>query len=159
MTRTGPQLLLFCPLAIIETKNVAERVIARVDALVETHKPIRVHWTGCPNSCAQVQAADIGLMGAPAKRLDPASGKMKAVSGVNIFVGGTIGEGGHLAMEPAVKGVPIDDEAEIAEYIADLMVEHFGATRKTAQVYNIQRRAYESDEDYALRSNIKLVTA
>ena len=126
---TGSQ---FCPLAIIETKGVAERVMELVDARVEAEKPLRVHWTGCPNSCGQVQAADIGLMGAPAKRKN-AEGKMKAVAGVNIYVGGTIGEGGHLAMEPTMKGIPIDDEEEIADVLVDLMVEHFGAKKKTAK--------------------------
>jgi len=123
---TGSQ---FCPLAIIETKTKAERVMGLVDERVESEKPIRVHWTGCPNSCGQVQAADIGLMGAPAKRAN-AEGKMKAVAGVNIYVGGTIGEGGHLAMEPAMKGVPIDDEAEIADVLAKIMVDEFGAKRR-----------------------------
>merc|ERR1719258_20715 len=94
---TGAQ---FCPLAIIETKTVAERVMAKVDALVEAPKPVRVHWTGCPNSCGQVQAADIGLMGAPAKRKND-EGKMKAVAGANIFLGGTIGEGKMKAVAGA----------------------------------------------------------
>jgi len=125
---TGAQ---FCPLAIIETKTLAERVMARVDAMVEADRPVRVHWTGCPNSCGQVQAADIGLMGAPAKRKNE-EGKMKAVAGANIFLGGTIGEGGHLAMDPHMKNVPIDDEDEIAGVIAGLMREHFGARDKVA---------------------------
>ena len=125
---TGAQ---FCPLAIIETKTVAERVMAKVDALVEAPKPVRVHWTGCPNSCGQVQAADIGLMGAPAKRKND-EGKMKAVAGANIFLGGTIGEGGHLALDPHMKNVPIDDEDEIAGVIAGLMKENFGAVDRVA---------------------------
>ena len=41
---------------------------------------VRIHWTGCPNSCGQVQAADIGLMGGPAKKPDPETGKLKARS-------------------------------------------------------------------------------
>ena len=40
----------------------------------------------------QAQAADIGLMGGPAKKWNEAEGKMKAVPGCQIFVGGTIGE-------------------------------------------------------------------
>ena len=54
----------------------------------------------CPNSRGQVQAADIGIMGAPAKAKDPATGKMKAVPGCNIFVGGKIGEDAYLSCEP-----------------------------------------------------------
>ena len=41
--------------------------------------------------------------------------------------GGTIGEGGHLALDPHMKNVPIDDEDEIAGVIAGLMKENFGA--------------------------------
>mmetsp|Transcript_3039 Transcript_3039/g.10368 ORF Transcript_3039/g.10368 Transcript_3039/m.10368 type:complete len:101 (+) Transcript_3039:3-305(+) len=63
-------------------------------------------------------------MGGPAKRKN-AEGKMKAVSGVNIYVGGTIGEGGHLALEPHTKGVPMDDEDELAAILAKLMHDHF----------------------------------
>jgi ferredoxin-nitrite reductase len=123
---TGAQ---FCPLAIVETKQTAEAVMAKVDALVEAPRPIRVHWTGCPNSCGQVQAADIGLMGAPAKR-EGEDGKMKAVSGAKIFLGGTIGEGGHLSYDPSLTGIPIDDQDEIAETIADLIVENYGGVLK-----------------------------
>ncbi len=65
-------------------------------------------------------------MFAPAKRKND-EGKMKAVAGANIFLGGTIGEGGHLALDPHMKNVPIDDEDEIAGVIAGLMKENFGA--------------------------------
>ena len=54
------------------------------------------------------------------------------VAGAKIFLGGTIGEGGHLAMEESLKGVPIDDEDEIAGVIAGLMKEHFGARDRAA---------------------------
>ena len=84
---TGSQ---FCGLAMIETKANAARVARKLDALVATPKPLRIHWTGCPNSCGQVQAADIGLMGGPAKKADPETGKLKAVQGVKVFLGGTI---------------------------------------------------------------------
>ena len=46
--------------------------------------------------------ADIGLMGAPAKKVNEA-GETKAVMGVNIFIGGKIGEHAFLQMEPAIK--------------------------------------------------------
>ena len=64
---------------MIETKQSAERVAQKLDLLIDVPRPLRIHWTGCPNSCGQVQAADIGLMGGPAKKLDPATGKAKAV--------------------------------------------------------------------------------
>ena len=85
---------------MIETKASAERIAQKLDALISVPKPLRIHWTGCPNSCGQVQVADIGLMGGPAKKLDPESGKMKAVPGVSIFVGGRVGEDAYLSLDP-----------------------------------------------------------
>ncbi|KAJ8608673.1 hypothetical protein CTAYLR_009396 [Chrysophaeum taylorii] len=124
---TGAQ---FCPLAIIETKHLAERVSARLDDLVSTDRPVRIHYTGCPNSCGQVQLADIGLMGAPARRLDPISGKTKAVPGVNVYLGGDVGESFTLVTEPVLKGIPIDDEDDLVDKLADLVVEHFQGVRR-----------------------------
>ena len=123
---TGSQ---FCGLAMIETKVNAERIAEQLDMLISVPKPLRIHWTGCPNSCAQVQVADIGLMGGPAKKLDPESGKMKAVPGVSIFVGGRIGEEAHLSLDPYKKGVPMEDDVLLPELVA-IAKEHFGATDK-----------------------------
>jgi len=126
---TGAQ---FCPLAIIETKQLAERVSAKLDRIIDASAcdpPLRLHWTGCPNSCGQVQLGSIGLMGAPARRLDPATGKNKAVPGCNVFVGGTVGEDMRLVTEPLLKGLPIDDEDELARNLADLALKHFPAVR------------------------------
>ena len=49
----------------------------KLEKLVSVDRPIRIHWTGCPNSCGQVQAADIGIMGGPARK--EVDGKMMAV--------------------------------------------------------------------------------
>ena len=92
---TGAQ---FCGLALVETKASADRVARLLNEQIEVASPLRIHWTGCPNSCGQVQAADIGLMGGPAKKMND-QGQMKAVPGVKIFVGGTIGETGKLALD------------------------------------------------------------
>ena len=125
---TGSQ---FCGLALVETKENADRIARLLAEKVDVPKPLRIHWTGCPNSCGQVQAADIGIMGGPAKKFDEASGKNKAVPGCSIFVGGKIGEDSHLAMEPAKKGIPLDDE-DLLPALVDICVEHFGGTLKGA---------------------------
>ena len=102
-------------------------VAEKLDKLISTPRPLRIHWTGCPNSCAQVQVADIGLMGAPAKKM--IDGKNKAVPGVNIFVGGTIGENAFLALEPYKKGVPMADD-DILPVLVEIAKEKFGAVDK-----------------------------
>ena len=65
---------------------------------------------------------DIGLMGGPAK-LDG-----KAVEGVRIFLGGTIGEKAALAAE-FEKGVPADEE-HLLPRLRELLIERFGAKLK-----------------------------
>jgi ferredoxin-nitrite reductase len=64
-------------------------------------------------------------MGAPAKK--EVDGKMKAVPGVNIFVGGTVGEHGKLSIEPYKKGVPLNEEDLVPELVK-IAVAEFGAT-------------------------------
>jgi len=118
---TGAQ---FCPLALIETKRGAESVVEEVEKRVEVNRGIRIHYTGCPNSCGQVQAADIGIMGAPAKKKDPETGKAMAVPGCKIFVGGSIGEHGHLSLEPYTTGIPLED---IVDVLVDILKKEFGA--------------------------------
>ena len=85
-------------------------------------QPVRIHWTGCPNSCGQAQVADIGLMGAPAKK------DGKAVEGVRIFTGGKVGENPELAKQ-LVAGVPLDEE-DIIPKLKEVLIEQFGAKEK-----------------------------
>jgi len=49
---TGSQ---FCGQAIAETKARSLQLTHELDATMETTRPIRLHFTGCPNSCAQIQ--------------------------------------------------------------------------------------------------------
>ncbi|OEU16477.1 ferredoxin-nitrite reductase [Fragilariopsis cylindrus CCMP1102] len=119
----------FCSLAMIETKSNAEAMGKKLETLVTIDRPIRIHWTGCPNSCGQVQAADIGIMGGPARKMNEETGKMMAVPGCKIFVGGRIGEDAHLSLEPYKTGIPIDDESLLPELVEILKAE-FGAVDK-----------------------------
>jgi len=121
---TGAQ---FCGLAIIETKANAETIAHEVEERVIVGQDVRIHWTGCPNSCGQVQAADIGLMGGPAKKWSEAEGKMKAVPGVKMFVGGTIGEGGQLQLETDIEGIPIED---LVPHLVETVCTRFGGQVK-----------------------------
>jgi sulfite reductase (ferredoxin) len=54
----------FCKLAIVETKDRAAQLIAELEQRIpDLDTPISVHLNGCPNSCARIQVADIGLKG------------------------------------------------------------------------------------------------
>lgn len=114
---TGAQ---FCGLALIETKNRAMKIIQELEEQLDIPTLVRIHWTGCPNSCGQAQVGDIGLMGAPAKK------NGKAVEGVRIFLGGEIGEHPKLATE-FEKAIPADDAVPV---LSQILIDHFGASPK-----------------------------
>jgi sulfite reductase (ferredoxin) len=58
---TGTQ---FCKLAVVETKQRAEELIRYLESTIPDFRDdIRISVTGCVNSCAQYQIADIGLVG------------------------------------------------------------------------------------------------
>ncbi|MCX7596954.1 MAG: ferredoxin--nitrite reductase [Fischerella sp.] len=114
---TGAQ---FCNFALIETKNRALATIKALEEQVELTRPVRIHWTGCPNSCGQPQVADIGLMGTKARK------NGKAVEGVDIYMGGKVGKDAHLGT-CVQKGVPCED---LQPVLQDLLIKHFGAKPK-----------------------------
>ncbi|PLZ90629.1 ferredoxin--nitrite reductase [Fischerella muscicola CCMEE 5323] len=111
---TGAQ---FCNFALIETKNRALGVIKALEEDLELTRPVRIHWTGCPNSCGQPQVADIGLMGTKARK------NGKAVEGVDIYMGGKVGKEAHLGT-CVQKGIPCED---LQPVLRDLLIQHFGA--------------------------------
>lgn len=117
---TGAQ---YCGFGLVETKNRAIDIANILDEKVTVPRPLRMHWTGCKNSCGQVQVADIGLMGGPAK-----NELGKACEGVDIFLGGRIGEDAHLG-EMIYKGVPAAHEVLIPKLI-EVLKEHFNAVEK-----------------------------
>jgi ferredoxin-nitrite reductase len=111
---TGSQ---FCNFALIETKNRALAMIKELETELELSRPIRVHWTGCPNSCGQPQVADIGLMGTKVRK------DGKAAEGVDIYMGGKVGKDAALGT-CVQKGIPCDD---LKPVLRNLMIEHFDA--------------------------------
>lgn len=111
---TGSQ---FCNFALIETKNRALAMIKELEAELELSRPIRVHWTGCPNSCGQPQVADIGLMGTKVRK------DGKAAEGVDIYMGGKVGKDAALGA-CVQKGIACDD---LKPVLRNLMIDHFDA--------------------------------
>ncbi|XP_004248736.1 ferredoxin--nitrite reductase, chloroplastic [Solanum lycopersicum] len=111
---TGNQ---FCGQAIIETKARSMKITEEVQRLVSVTQPVRMHWTGCPNTCGQVQVADIGFMGCLTRK------EGKTVEGADVFLGGRIGSDSHLG-EVYKKSVPCEDLVPI---IVDLLINNFGA--------------------------------
>jgi sulfite reductase (ferredoxin) len=88
MACTGDE---FCKYGIVETKARAARLIdeleervADVQATLES--PISIHLNGCPNSCARIQVADIGLKGMTVPTSDGSH-----EDAFQVHLGGTLG--------------------------------------------------------------------
>ncbi len=114
---TGAQ---FCNFALVETKQRAVALAQDLAADLNVPNRVRMHWTGCPNSCGQPQVADIGLMGTKTRK------DGKTVEAVDIFMGGTVGKDAKLG-EKVMKGVACDD---LKGVLQQLLIEKFGATLK-----------------------------
>jgi ferredoxin-nitrite reductase len=114
---TGSQ---FCNFALIETKNRALAMIKEVEAELSFSNPVRIHWTGCPNSCAQPQVADIGFMGTKVRK------NGKTVEGVDIYMGGKVGKDATLGT-CVQKGIACED---LKPVLRDILIEKFGAQVK-----------------------------
>lgn len=77
----------FCKLAIVNTKDRAQDLIAELEQRVpELDVPITVNVNGCPNSCARIQVADIGLKGQLVT-----DGDGHQVEGFQVHLGGALG--------------------------------------------------------------------
>ncbi|MFE5503582.1 nitrite/sulfite reductase [Amycolatopsis japonica] len=81
----------FCKLAIVETKARAIELVTDLekrlaDIQAEIENPVTVHLNGCPNSCARIQTADIGLKGQIVTDEDG-----KQVEGFQVHLGGGLG--------------------------------------------------------------------
>ena len=114
----------YCNFAIIETKQRALKLARELDEELDIPQRVRLHWTGCPNSCGQAQAGDIGLMGTKVRK------DGKAVEGAKIFTGGQVGKDAKLGTM-FNKGVACDD---LKPMLRSLLMEQYGATLKEGVV-------------------------
>ncbi len=84
----------FCKLAIAETKGFAKWIVGELEErLPEFDQQLRLHVTGCTNSCGQSWIADLGLEGKKIKK----DGKM--VDAFYFCVGGALGEYAGIARQ------------------------------------------------------------
>ena len=111
---TGSQ---FCNFALIETKNRAMALVKELETELEMPRSVRIHWTGCPNSCGQPQVAEIGLLGTKVRK------EGKAVEGVDIYMGGQVGKDAQLG-HCVMKGIACED---LKSVLTDVLTQKFGA--------------------------------
>ncbi|RKT53156.1 nitrite/sulfite reductase [Saccharothrix australiensis] len=115
----------FCKLAIVETKARAVELVAALesrlaDVVSGVTAPISVHINGCPNSCARVQTADIGLKG---QIVTDADGNQ--VEGFQVHLGGGLGLDAGFGRK--LRGHKVT-AAELSDYV-ERVVRNFLAGR------------------------------
>jgi len=82
----------FCKLAITETKSFSQWLVQELeDRLPEFDQDLKLHVTGCPNSCGQHWIADIGIEGKKLK----VDGRM--VDAYYFCLGGAVGQNQSIA--------------------------------------------------------------
>ncbi len=95
----------FCKLAIVETKARATALVGELERRLPTFdQPITINVNGCPNSCARIQTADIGLKGALAQ----------GEEGYQVHLGGGLGLTSGLGK--TLRGLRVPS-SELPDYI------------------------------------------
>ncbi|MFL6120489.1 nitrite/sulfite reductase [Actinophytocola sp.] len=116
----------FCKLAIVETKARAVNLVSALedrlkDITGDVTTPISVHINGCPNSCARIQTADIGLKG---QIVTDADGNQ--VEGFQVHLGGGLGLDAGFGRK--LRGHKVTAE-ELPDYV-ERVVRNYVADRK-----------------------------
>ena len=107
----------YCKLAIVETKAKARWLIDEMERRIpELDVPITVNLNGCPNSCARIQVADIGLKG---QIVLDAEGRQ--VEGYQVHLGGGLGLDAGFGRK--LRGLKVTAE-ELPDYV-ERVVRHY----------------------------------
>ena len=125
----------FCKLAIVETKVTAATAVAELERrladLAESKQlpqALSLHINGCPNSCARIQTADIGLKGMmlPTPDGDP-------TPGFQVHLGGGLASDSReeAGLGRTVRGLKVTAE-DLPDYV-ERVVRKFVADRSEGQ--------------------------
>jgi sulfite reductase (ferredoxin) len=138
----------FCKLAIVDTKDTAAAAITELERRLADlgpvlDRPIDLNLNGCPNSCARIQTADIGLKG-QIITVDTDSGPVQ-VPGFQVHLGGGLAgvgrdEGG---LGRTVRGLKVP-ATEVADYV-ERVVRRYAAERASAETF--AEWAHRADEE------------
>jgi sulfite reductase (ferredoxin) len=132
----------FCKLAIVETKQRASDLIAELERrLPGFTEPVTINVNGCPNSCARIQTADIGLKGSLVTGPDGAQ-----VEGFQVHLGGRLdgGDGESSGFGRKIRGLRTTAE-ELPDYI-ERVLRRFDSARMPGETFAAwAQRAAEED--------------
>ena len=98
----------FCKLAITETKRFSIQLASELERRIPGFATdVKLHVTGCPNSCGQHWIADVGLQGILMAR------DGEQVEGYDVFVGGSAGGSGAIARRVGYRVAAVDTPAAL----------------------------------------------
>jgi sulfite reductase (ferredoxin) len=132
----------FCKLAIVETKARAASLIDELERrLPDFDAPVTINVNGCPNSCARIQVADIGLKGS---LVTDESGNQ--VEGFQIHLGGTMtgGDAAGSGFGRKVRGLKATAD-ELPDYV-ERVLRRFDSARAAGETF-AQWTLRASDEE------------
>jgi sulfite reductase (ferredoxin) len=119
----------FCKLAIVETKAQAARVVEELESrLGALDSPITVNINGCPNSCARIQVADIGLKGQLVQGPDG-----DQVEGFQVHLGGGLGLDAGFGRKLRGHKVTADELPDYVERVAKAFIAGRESSERFAQ--------------------------
>jgi sulfite reductase (ferredoxin) len=114
----------YCKLAIVDTKDTATRTVGLLeerlaDVIDQIDVPLSIHVNGCPNSCARIQVADIGLKGQIVTDDDG-----NQVEGFQVHLGGTLGLDAGFGrkvrgLKTTSEQVPVYIERVVRNFVSD----------------------------------------
>jgi sulfite reductase (ferredoxin) len=132
----------FCKLAIVETKHRAADLISELERrLPGFDTPVTINVNGCPNSCARIQTADIGLKGSLVTGPDGTQ-----VEGFQVHLGGSLngGDGTGSGFGRKLRGLKTTAE-ELPDYV-ERVLRRFQAARQPGESFAAwTTRASEED--------------
>jgi sulfite reductase (ferredoxin) len=132
----------FCKLAIVETKQRAMDLISELEQrLPGFADPVTINVNGCPNSCARIQTADIGLKGSLVTGPDG-----RQTEGFQIHLGGSLGggDGSASGFGRKVRGLKTTAE-DLPDYV-ERILSRFAASKKRGETF-AQWTGRASDEE------------
>jgi sulfite reductase (ferredoxin) len=132
----------FCKLAIVETKARAMSLIDELERrLPDFDTPVSINVNGCPNSCARIQTADIGLKGSLVT--DEAGNQ---VEGYQIHLGGALrgGDASGSGFGRKVRGLKTTAD-DLPDYVERVLRQYMG-NRKEGETFS-QWTLRASDEE------------
>lgn len=125
-----------CKWAATDTKGQAVALASYLNARVQLDRPINIHLTGCPNSCAQHYVGDIGLQGVKV------SVEGQSVEGYNVVFGGGVGAEAGIGRQ-VFTGISFNELPGLLE--------------KVLKVYQAARSPHESFAEFTRRHDLKVL--